>query len=577
MDLQTFKYPRADGSPNGPTFISANDTKQTCTGAIRQRHNSVIHESLRWAIARANSNNSSNLGSCLQKQCASLSKTPGRDPERPGRLFESIQKSVRVANSQGPISIHRSYLGASYMRQICEHVKQSSPVLQQPCVRSLHERCRCSSSTKLGPACELGKCPVLPAGQSSTDCCEPKSRRHCNSADVARSKLVPNAKETVHFSPIAPKKLPTAVSELGARNKSGAPKKSEMGDIRLEDLWRAKLEQLEFSERVSKQYSLAWAKSTLCSYNRCINEFKMFCVSRKCLFPPLKCSVIADFLCLCADGSDRPKSKLATIQAALSHLYECLNLPNVMGEKVLSNLISALVKSQTRKIMTRSLVMPVKPFTDMFQAWPENNHLSVQQLRLKCVVMLSLLFMCRPSDLAPKALSYDPVDQCVHKLIFSVDQVVLSEHNDSIVIKFLGIKNDYDRNGFEVSIDIDDSLKVDTKLNPVLALRAYIDRTDCFRCDSNRGLFLSLLPPYCAVSAATIARVLESAIVKCGLSGKGFSAKSFRPTGATHSVQFCDPDTAMKIGRWKTRSVFLENYIHSKPPSHYAASMLNPV
>ena len=47
---------------------------------------------------------------------------------------------------------------------------------------------------------------------------------------------------------------------------------------------------------------------------------------------------------------------------------------------------------------------------------------------------------------------------------------------------------------------------------------------------------------------------MEEAIELVGLGNQGFSAKSFRPTGATVAVEnWVHPDVVIKIGRWKTR------------------------
>ena len=218
--------------------------------------------------------------------------------------------------------------------------------------------------------------------------------------------------------------------------------------------------------------------------------------------------------------------------------------------------------------------MLILPFTSMFLQWQDNSELSLKDLRLKCVVLLSLLFMCRPSDLAPKAQFFNPTDSSTVNLHLTVDQVSLPDTNDSITIQFLGIKNDRERLGFEVSVDLDETFKEHNKVNPVLALRSYIVRTERFRTQLKRPLFLSLYPPYAAISARSIALILEEAISRAGLSHQGYSAKSFRPTGATHAVRSCDPDTVMKLGRWKTKSVFLNNYVHTKPPNDYACKML---
>ena len=161
--------------------------------------------------------------------------------------------------------------------------------------------------------------------------------------------------------------------------------------------------------------------------------------------------------------------------------------------------------------------------------------------------------MCRPSDLAPKAQLFNPADSSTSNMDLSVDQVLLPNSNDSITIKFLGIKNYRDRLGFEDSVDLDDAFKKHSQV----ALRSYITRTETFRNPQKRLLFISLYPPYRAISARSVALILEEAISRAALSGQGYSAKSFRPTGATYVVKNNNPDTVMKVGRWKTKSVFL--------------------
>lgn len=43
--------------------------------------------------------------------------------------------------------------------------------------------------------------------------------------------------------------------------------------------------------------------------------------------------------------------------------------------------------------------------------------------------------------------------------------------------------------------------------------------------------------PFTAISASAVAKILEEAIDLAGLSGKGFSAKSFRQTGAIVAIE----------------------------------------
>ena len=68
---------------------------------------------------------------------------------------------------------------------------------------------------------------------------------------------------------------------------------------------------------------------------------------------------------------------------------------------------------------------------------------------------------------------------------------------------------------------------------------------------------------------------MEEAIRTAGLENKGYSAKSFRPTGATAAIDSGEnPDIVMKTGRWKTASVFRDRYVHSQPPIDHTHSVL---
>ena len=107
----------------------------------------------------------------------------------------------------------------------------------------------------------------------------------------------------------------------------------------------------------------------------------------------------------------------------------------------------------------------------------------------------------------------------------------------------------------------------------MLALRSYITQTETFRNPQKGSLLISIYPPYRTISAMRVVLILEDAISRAGLSGQGYSAKSFRPTGATYAVKNCDPDNIMKVGLWKTKSVFFNNYVHNKPPCDYAGNI----
>ena len=71
-------------------------------------------------------------------------------------------------------------------------------------------------------------------------------------------------------------------------------------------------------------------------------------------------------------------------------------------------------------------------------------------------------------------------------------------------------------------------------LCPVHALKTYIARTEQYRSIGNQAVFLGLRAPHKALEADSIARDMDNAIRLAGL--QGYTAKDFRPTGATHAI-----------------------------------------
>ena len=155
------------------------------------------------------------------------------------------------------------------------------------------------------------------------------------------------------------------------------------------------------------------------------------------------------------------------------------------------------------------------------------------------------------------------------ELILSTNQVVFNR-DGSATVTLLGIKNDYKRDGFEVPIRPASNARLDS----VRTLKAYVERTKYHRPKGN-PLFLSLKKPFNAISAKTVSWILEKSIANAGLTGQGYSAKSFRPTGATSAVDAgINPDTIRKIGRWKSSETFETHYIHSRPPLSFTDNIL---
>jgi hypothetical protein len=206
----------------------------------------------------------------------------------------------------------------------------------------------------------------------------------------------------------------------------------------------------------------------------------------------------------------------------------------------------------------------------MFMKWHDNDHLSIKELRLKAITLLAISCMTRPSDLARKGVLFDADAMKGQNILFTTDQVTFHK-NGSMSITFFGIKNDAERTGFEIKIPGGSCCKGD----PVVALQCYIQRTGVHR-PKGSPIFISLVAPYKAISSATIAVILTDSIDLAGMKGQGFTARSFRPTGATAAIAAgCLPETAMQIGRWKTKEVFFNRYVYPNAPAGYTDAVLN--
>jgi integrase len=262
---------------------------------------------------------------------------------------------------------------------------------------------------------------------------------------------------------------------------------------------------------------------------------------------------------------------LKSALAAVSCLYRVKALEDISQRQQIVYFKDALVKSGTVKPMEKSKVMPVKAFTDLFKSWPDNQRLSIRDLRLKAITLMAIVLMLRPSDIAPKGVKNITSESVgVTKLVFSTDHIKCLP-DGGMLISFFGTKNDSTRTGFEVHMPP----STDAEVDPCLTLREYITRTDNIRPKPDNPVFLTLKKPYRALDASTISDIMNESIKLAGLSDKGYTAKSFRPTGATVAIETKqNPAQVMKTGRWKTESVFFDHYVHAKNLDSYSDSVL---
>ena len=179
-----------------------------------------------------------------------------------------------------------------------------------------------------------------------------------------------------------------------------------MAFVRLESEWLKRLMARKWSTSAVNRIQLCWAPSTLACYNSVLQKFQEFCINSNSCFPPTDTSVLAAFLCDISDKSDRPRASLNNAVAAVNALHKVGACAIYCDFDVLS-LVSALVKSGTKHSLQKSRVLPPGELYAMFLSWEDNENLKLKQLRMKCIALLALSFMLRPSDIVPKGVTYN--------------------------------------------------------------------------------------------------------------------------------------------------------------------------
>ena len=96
--------------------------------------------------------------------------------------------------------------------------------------------------------------------------------------------------------------------------------------------------------------------------------------------------------------------------------------------------------------------MPVAAFTALCNSWPnDNSQLDIKRLRLKCLTLLALTLMLRPSDIVPHSQTFEGSSCTTKRRTFSTDMVEF-HINGGCTVTLHGTKNDTARNGFVVNL-----------------------------------------------------------------------------------------------------------------------------
>jgi hypothetical protein len=562
---------RVDGHLPGAMYISRVSPKEKCFNSYGQYHVESVHNSSRWSVSSPKLGGTCNMVDGGQIRHRYTSCVLERDPQYSSRHTVEGSRQLQLHDGQADISVDFKHVRSVYDRSVCGLYKPPVAFIQQSVFRSGNSRSGLFGSDKLARTSQLLS-PTIQHDKSyvGRDTVS-KSFGYSCSPVVASTSVVQTFAKNVSVSPVDIEKQPSRLQENIKVRATGAVEKQKLGYVCLEDSWRKRLTLKDgWTEKSADCVSFGYAKSTISSYNVYINRYREFCVKAKVEFPCQLPSVIADFLIHVASKSLKPRGVLNMAVSALKAYFRSLDLSVTVFSNEIDLLVKGLVKSGTSVPAARTHAMPVECFVVLFKSWPSNSVLSIKDLRAKCVALLALSVMLRPSDIAPRSVVYDPETKKVTNVLFTTDQIKFLE-NGTMKLTLFGIKNDTSRTGFEVIVPSHSNVD----LCPVECLKVYISRTQSFRDKRLKPVFLSLVRPYAAIQADAIAKVLRSVIFDAGLDVNEFSAKYFRPTGATVLIEAGhDPELVRKLGRWKCSTVFYDHYVHRQTPVEVIHSLL---
>lgn len=157
-------------------------------------------------------------------------------------------------------------------------------------------------------------------------------------------------------------------------------------------------------EKSVNLYKYYLAPSTFNVYNTYISQFYEYCATKEKEFHPKQSNIIiVSFLQSLAETSNIPKSKLNCATAAINSLYDAFGIPSPARSDNVKHMVDALVRAFTKAPMKKSCVLLIRNFNDLFLSWPDNSELSIKDLQLKAIPLLSLSAMLIPSDIAPRS------------------------------------------------------------------------------------------------------------------------------------------------------------------------------
>ena len=321
----------------------------------------------------------------------------------PSRCSIKNAGQTRVDVVQTHVPVSGLNVGTAHSGQVRICNIYTTPSVQHTIPRPKWYEPRCPSAEGLGNRKQFCKSSYKAFRQGSIYNSSSKSTCYSNSTLVASSDMVQHLETDVSLSACQGVQKSCNTAKPG---NTRTATKQKMEAVCLETLWEQEALRQGWSVQAASRLKYGWAQSTTSNYNVYIGKVKLICDKLEEDFPPASTSILAECIMRISSDSDRPLSMINCVLASLTHVYTALRKKYITSDVFIKQLVSGIVKSCTKIPRLKSNIMPLEKFSDFFMKWDISN-IDIKKLRLKCICLLAIVTMLRPSDIAPRAVMVD--------------------------------------------------------------------------------------------------------------------------------------------------------------------------
>ena len=271
-------------------------------------------------------------------------------------------------------------------------------------------------------------------------------------------------------------------------------------------------------------------------------------------FPPAQeeaVGTVASFLEAATRTSQRPKSTLASLSAAIGALYETAEY-HPTRDPLLTRVKRAIVRERTSRPVDHGATFDTAALRDLFVQWGED--ISLHQLRAKLLALLCVLGALRVSSAA----------------LPQWEQTVITSGEDdrrALSVSIVGFKNDLYGDGKKVLLyECSNALCC-----PVHTFEEWRRRTRSLRRGvRNCPLLFTLRRPIERLTSDACASILKNLAADANLDAAIFTAKTFRKSGVMAGIRAgVEPDAIFRLGGWRSAETFYRHYVVQAIPRAY--------